>query len=146
MIAYGTFALTGADIDDKCQVCGSGVADPGDEPTGSTNFWAAAKGVMGIVSSFVRLLPDDPPGKIAASTIGVLFDGAKDMEQISKFDTAILGKIPAHSSAWQTWKLESTLKTMQDYLVCQFKSLLGQYFGAYFVSTPYLQTCTSILF
>ncbi len=146
MTVCGLFALIGADpSDDKCpKGCGTGILDPGPEPTAQNDFWAASQGVMGIITSVVKLMPGIPPVEVAATGIGLIFDGVANMHNIA-FRDPMMGKIPPDSSAWQTWKLESTLKTMQDFLICQFNSLLGQYFGNYFVSTPYFQTCTSIL-
>ncbi len=150
VIACALFARTGAEGEeddswqvDKCNECGPGIVQS-EEPTGLDDYWGAAKGVLKIIEGFCAqdVLPFATIRGILSGG-SVIFDGIWGMMQITD---PIYGTIPVDSSAWNAWKLEAKLKTMQDYLLCQFKALIGQYFAKYLVSTPQIQTCTSTAF
>ncbi len=126
---------------DSCNVCGPGIVQS-PEPMGDDDTWGASKKVINIISSFA-LIDGLLTPKLANVLKGAssIFDGVRGINEL--FTDPDWAKIPPDSAAWAAWKLEAKLKTMQDYLVCQFKSLLGQYFSKYMVSTPHIQTCTS---
>lgn len=110
---------------DPCTLpCGGGIPDP--EEPGNNNAGALGK----FIQSSVRAVT------IPWNTVGGLSKGGPDVWVWS--GTTFLDGLRAFSassspspSQWAVYKLTQNLVTMQDYLVCQFQSIMGAFYSDY---------------
>lgn len=112
---------------DKCNPCGGKRPKP-EEPDGSYDTMGAvtaiAKGGMSVLrSKFFDY------GGLAVGGYATVASGVMD---------GVMGAMEAgepNSAAWNVYKLESYISQAVDYLICEFKEILGNYFETYLGST-----------
>ncbi|CAK9015489.1 unnamed protein product [Durusdinium trenchii] len=112
---------------DKCNPCAGKRPRP-EKPDGSYDTAGAITAIAeGGMSAFRSKFIDN--GFITMSGWGYVGAGVMD---------GVLGVMEAgepDSAAWNVYKLESYISEAVDYMICEFKEILGDYFAAYMGST-----------